>query len=76
MQFQSDILNTRVVRPKMVDTTVAGAAYLAGVTIGLYKTADLGDFRGTDAVFVPKMPSKDVSLKYNGWQQAVLRARS
>ena len=76
MQFQSDILSTRIVRPAMIDSTVAGAAHLAGVTIGLYKISDLERFRGVDAVFIPKMSSKNVSLKYDGWIQAVKRARS
>ncbi len=76
MQFQSDILGVRIVRPNMVDTTVAGAAHLAGVTAGLYKTSDLERFRGVDAVFVPRMSSKDVSQKYSGWLRAVQRARS
>ena len=74
MQFQAGILATAVMRPKMVDTTVAGAAHLAGVQIGLWKPKDLDAMRGIDKVFRPAMPHKDVREKYAGWQRAVKQA--
>ena len=76
MQFQSDMLGARIVRPKIVDSTVVGAAHLAGVTAGLYKANDLERFRGVEAVFTPKMPWNDVVSKYGGWISAVGKARS
>lgn len=76
MQFQADILGARVVRPKIVDSTVLGAAYLAGITAGLYKARDLKRFSSVETVFAPKMPSKEVSQKYSGWLSAVAKARS
>ena len=76
MQFQADMLGARVARPKIIDSTVLGAAYLAGVTVGLYKARDLQHFSSIEATFAPKMPSKDASQKYNGWLLAVAKARS
>jgi len=76
MQFQSDMLGCRVVRPRMIDSTVAGAAYLAGITVGLWTVNDLERFRGIDRTFTPRMSSKDVSEKYHGWLEAVKKARS
>ena len=75
MQFQADILGARIVRPKNIDSTVMGAAHLAGVTAGIYKSRDLEKFRGIEAVFVPRMPPKDVQQKYQGWLKAVQKAR-
>lgn len=76
MQFQSDMLRVRVERPQDVDSTVLGAAYLAGVSAGLYDARKLDRFRRKDTVFSPKMSATQVSSKYAGWQQAVDKARS
>jgi len=73
MQFQADILSAAVVRPKMVDTTVSGAAHLAGVTAGLWRPKDLAAMRGVDRTFRPSMPGSQVQEKYVGWQKAVQR---
>lgn len=75
MQFQSDILRLNIHRPKNVDSTVLGAAYLAGVSIGLYDPRKLSQFLKKDAVFSPKMSAQEVSLKCDGWRRAVDRAR-
>lgn len=76
MQFQSDLLNAKVVRPRMIDTTVTGAAHLAGVTIGLWTVKDLDRFRQRDKVFSPKMPKEQREKLYRGWAQAVKKTRS
>jgi glycerol kinase len=76
MQFQADMLRAEVVRPRMMDSTVLGAAYLAGVSSGLYQTKDLDRFRGVDTVFIPHMPLKDVLRHYDGWLWAVEKSRS
>jgi len=76
MQFQSDILRCRVVRPRMVDSTVAGAAYLAGITAGLWTVKDLERFRGVDRVFTPRMSVGEMGEKYKGWLNAVHKTRS
>ena len=54
MQFQADIMNTKVVRPKIIETTALGAAYLAGLSVGYWKDAnDIESIWQTDKVFVP-----------------------
>ena len=75
MQFQADILAIPVIRPKMVDSTVAGAAHLAGVTAGIWKPKDLDTMRGVDRTFKPSMPHKMIVEKYSGWQNAIKRTR-
>jgi glycerol kinase len=74
MQFQSDILPAKIIRPKMVDTTVAGAAHLAGVMAKLWTPKQLDAMRGTDKIFKPTLPVKRAAELYAGWQQAVNRA--
>ncbi len=74
MQFQSDMLGAQVMRPRMVDTTVAGAAYLAGFNIGLWKKKDLVRLHAIERVFKPKMPQAIAQAKYAGWQHAVRQA--
>jgi glycerol kinase len=75
MQFQSDILGCRVVRPKMADSTVAGAAYLAGISAGLWTVKDLERFRGVDKIFSPRTAASDGKEKYQGWLKAVAKVR-
>ena len=74
MQFQSDILRTPIVRPCMVDSTVAGAAYLAGVGVGLWGTQDLESLRKTERIFKPRMLPSDAAAKCQGWTHAVRQA--
>jgi glycerol kinase len=77
MQFQADILSSRINRPKTVETTALGAAFLAGLRVGFWKNAaELSKLRATDRVFSPRMaPGKRAAL-YSGWLQAVNRVRS
>ncbi|MBO5400828.1 MAG: glycerol kinase, partial [Spirochaetaceae bacterium] len=77
MQFQSDILNTKVHRPKNVETTALGAAYLAGLATGFWKSKEeILNQRETDMLFEPKMTEeKRVSL-CKGWKKAVDRSLS
>lgn len=61
MQFQSDILNTRVERPECVETTALGAAYLAGIAVGYWKdTDDIKKNWKLERTFEPKMDEKNV----------------
>jgi len=77
MQFQADILGTPVDRPTVIETTAAGAAYLAGVGAGLWKSAkDLEAVRKVDRVFKPKMKATERQALYGGWKAAVERVRS
>jgi len=72
MQFQADVLGARIVRPKTTGSTALGAAYLAGVGTGLWKSRDeLG--LEVDRVFEPKMPKKEADTLFKGWKEAVQR---
>jgi len=77
MQFQADMLNIKVVRPQNIDTTVKGAALLAGVTIGLWKRKeDLAKLNKVERAFKPKMDKKTRDELYGGWVDAVGRAKT
>lgn len=72
MQFQSDILQVPVVRPKVYETTALGAAYLAGLAIGYW--ADTGEIEQQwqlDKQFNPDMPVNKIASLTKGWQRAV-----
>ncbi|HEX7335954.1 MAG TPA: glycerol kinase GlpK [Gemmatimonadales bacterium] len=71
MQFQADVLGVPVERPDLVETTALGAAGLAGLALGLWKTA--GEFLGGRRFtrFVPAMGSCERQAKLAGWQRAV-----
>lgn len=73
-QFQSGLLGIDVVRPKVIETTSLGAAYLAGLAVGYWKNADeIKRCWAVDKIFRSKMPA-DVRRKlYDGWLEAVKR---
>jgi len=74
MQFQSDILGIDVDRPLMIETTAVGAAYLAGLGSGFWKsTAELKECRKVDKIFKPKMAADEREGLYKGWKEAVRR---
>ena len=74
MQFQADILGSKIVRPKVIELTARGVAHLAGVTMGLWKKShDLRKQHRVDRIFSPSMkPGKRARL-YQGWLKAVQR---
>ncbi|MFT5434880.1 MAG: glycerol kinase [Myxococcota bacterium] len=75
MQFQSDVLNIPIVRPAMVETTALGAAFLAGLAVGIW--SDLDEIRATwreDRRFSPTMADDDVAGYLARWKRAVERA--
>ncbi|MCQ2981798.1 MAG: glycerol kinase GlpK [Treponemataceae bacterium] len=75
MQFQSDILGTQVCRPKNVETTALGAAYLAGLATGFWKDKEeIIQRRETDRIFTPQMDEAKRTKLYAGWKKAVDRA--
>jgi glycerol kinase len=77
MQFQADVLGVPVDRPTVIETTAAGAAFLAGVGANVWKSArDLESVRKVDRVFKPKMKPATRNALYAGWQEAVERVRS
>lgn len=71
MQFQSDMLNCRITRPKVIDSTAQGAAHLAGVTVGLWREDDLRKFHFKDSAFKPRMSQAIRQELYRGWSNAV-----
>ncbi|NWF64682.1 MAG: glycerol kinase GlpK [Chloroflexi bacterium] len=74
MQFQSDILNVPVVRPKVAETTALGAAYAAGLAVGFWKDIDeLKKNWGQDKEWKPDMNTKTRASLYAGWKKAVTR---
>tara|TARA_B100000809_G_C15092452_1_gene513729 strand:+ start:321 stop:1802 length:1482 start_codon:yes stop_codon:yes gene_type:complete len=71
-QFLSDILNVKVLRPKVEETTALGAAYMAGLKIGVYKSLkDISRQWKIDKCFKPKMKSKNRKELLKGWSQAI-----
>ena len=72
MQFQSDILNTEVRRPRCVETTAMGAAYLAGLAVGYWKDKnDVINNWNIDREFHPEMQEAEREEKLAGWEKAV-----
>jgi glycerol kinase len=75
MQFQSDILNVPVVRPKVIETTALGAAYAAGLATGYWKgTGDIRENWGVDKRWHPQMGEAERSKLYASWNKAVSRS--
>ncbi len=74
MQFLSDILNITVERPKVLETTALGAAYLAGLQAGIYKDTDeIAESRRVDARFQPAMAPEARNSALAGWAKALER---
>ena len=74
-QFLSDIVNVKVLRPKVQETTALGAAFMAGLRIGIYKSLkDISKNWNLDKKFSPKMKNKSRTILINGWEKAVKRA--
>ena len=72
MQFQADILNADVIRPEYIETTALGAAYLAGLAMGVWSgTAEIRSLRASDQVFKSAMMSEKREELLKGWQKAV-----
>jgi glycerol kinase len=76
MQFQSDILNTTVIRPQNTETTALGAAFLAGLSTVFWSKEELVNNRKLDREFVPNLPETMRAQLYHGWQKAVERTRN
>ena len=75
MQFQSDILNTKVIRPKTIETTGLGAAYLAGLATGFWKNIDELKSSEPSKIFEPKMDKTRREELLLGWEVAIGHAR-
>ena len=75
MQIQANMAQTKVDRPKTVETTALGAAYLAGLAVGVWESLDdIQQNREVDKVFIPEMSVEERNEKYAGWKKAVTRA--
>jgi glycerol kinase len=75
MQFQADVLGCRIVRPVDTETTALGAAYLAGLAIGVWKdTAEVEQFWRADKIFEPSMDDTRREELFAGWKRAVAKA--
>ena len=74
-QFLSDVVNVGVLRPKVQETTALGAAYMAGLQIGVYKSLkDISKNWSIDKRFNPKMKNKNRTKLLKGWSKAIKRA--
>ncbi len=72
MQFQADVLNTVTVRPKVIETTAMGAAFLAGLAVGYWKDAEeIEDIWETDKKFKPAEDRTEIERGIKGWYRAI-----
>jgi len=77
LQFQADLLGVPVVRPKILETTALGAAYLAGLAVGYWKDiAEIRELWVRDRAFEPAMPRQQVADLRGGWAKALARSKS
>ena len=74
MQFQADILGVDVVRPKVAETTALGAAYAAGLAVGLLDSTDeITENWGEDKRWSPQMEEAERERLYRNWKKAVTK---
>ena len=72
MQFQADVLNTITVRPKVVETTAMGAAFLAGLAVGYWESQEeIQDIWQIDSSFTPSISRESINQQIKGWYRAV-----
>ena len=72
MQFQADVLDTTAIRPKIVETTVMGAAYLAGLAVGFWKSQEeIQNIWQTDVEFQPTKERASIDAGIKGWYKAI-----
>lgn len=77
MQFQADILACRIQRPKIIETTALGAAFLAGLAVGFWKDeAALEALWESEKIFDPKMEAEKVEKLVHFWHKAVERSKN
>jgi glycerol kinase len=75
MQFQSDVLDVDVVRPKISETTVLGAAYAAGLAVGFWESLEeIATHWAEDRTFSPDMDAEDRDRHFRDWRKAVERS--
>lgn len=75
MQFQADMVRKPIDRPKMVETTAFGAAFLAGIASGVWANiGDIASIRQSDRIFNPQMDAEQAKRQHNNWLRAVSRS--
>ena len=75
MQFQSDILDVDVIRPAVAETTALGAAYAAGLAVGMWaEVEDLRENWVEDKRWTPSMDAKQRETDYRFWKKAVTKS--
>ena len=76
MQFQADVLGVPVVRPEVTETTALGAAYLAGLAVGFWKSQEeITQQWAMEQTFTPELPDEERDALLGGWNRALDRAR-
>ncbi len=76
LQIQADVLGRPVVRPAITETTALGAAYLAGLAVGVWKSTDeIAQHWRMERRFTPQLTTVEREALYRGWKRAVERAR-
>jgi len=76
LQFLADMLDVTVERPRNIESTVLGAAFLAGLHSGVFDSlAAIGERWSSERIFEPQMPDEQRDALYLGWQDAVSRVR-
>jgi len=76
MQFQADLLNCKVIRPEITETTALGAAYLAGLAVGFWKdTTEIAKWWKSERVFEPQVQSEKMRSGIDSWKHAVSAAQ-
>ena len=77
MQFQADLLGVPVARPRVLETTALGAAYLAGLTVDLWKSREeVASHWQLDRRFEPAMSRDEASARMARWRESLKRARA
>jgi glycerol kinase len=76
MQFQADILQVPLARPKVIETTALGAAYLAGLAVGFWKDrSEVSRAWQVDRTFTPQMSADQAAHRRSRWTEALSRSR-
>jgi glycerol kinase len=77
MQFQADILQAPVVRPRIIETTALGAAFFAGLAVGFWKDQDeIQSIWQAERVFEPQISSDEAGQRRARWSEALERSRA
>lgn len=77
VQFLADILQTPIERPRVIETTALGVAYLAGLQIGIYKSVNDIEYNWQlDQRFTPKLPAETADIWYRGWEEVIKKVQN